>query len=172
MVIDPQASHRVMDRGKNAHGRFVSVLSGDFFIHVEKIAVLFTDLRLSQAANGIGEVEIDALATWADATPLVTDFLRIPGGNVAGDEIAEAWVAPLEVIVALVFGDGTRGTRVTLFLGDPYAAVIPQRFGHQSELGLMLAAYGDARGMNLGEARVSEERAATVGAPDGRGVRA
>ncbi len=161
-----------MDRGKNPHGGFVSILSGDFLIHVEKVAVFFADLRLSQAANGIGEVEIDALATWADAAPFVANFLRIAGGHVAGDEIAEAWVAPLEIIVALVLGDGARSARVTLFLGDPHAAVIPQRFGHQSELGLMLAAYRDARGMNLGEARIAEESAATVGAPDGRGVRA
>src|SRR5260370_39476507 len=112
MVIDPQASHRVMDRGKNAHGGFASVLSGDFFIHVEKIRVLFTDLRLSQATNGIGEVAIDALATWPDPAPLVTDFLRIPGGHVARDEIAEAWIAPPEVIVALGFVGSSRCARV------------------------------------------------------------
>src|SRR5260221_14042899 len=101
-----------MDRGINAHRYFVCVLPGNFLVHVEEVAVFFADLRLAHSANGIGEVEIDALAAGANAAAFVADFLGGTRGNVAGHEIAETWITPLEIIIALVLGDLARGARV------------------------------------------------------------
>src|SRR5712671_383661 len=115
-----------MNRGINAHRHFVRVLPGNFLVHVEKIAVFFADLRIAHAANGVGEIEIDALAARSDAAAFVANFLGGTRGNVAGHEIAKTWVTPLEVIIALVLGELARGARVTFFLGDPYATIIAQ----------------------------------------------
>src|SRR5258706_9875223 len=115
-----------MDRGINAHRYFVCVLPGNFLVHVEEVAVFLADLRLAHTANGIGEIEIDALAAWSDAAAFVANFLCGTRGNIAGHEIAETWVTPLEVIIAIFLGDLARGARVTFFLGDPHAAVIAQ----------------------------------------------
>src|SRR5258705_6619414 len=115
-----------MDRGINPHWYFVCVLPSNFLVHVEEVAIFFADLCFAHTANGIGEVEIDTLAAWADAAEFIANFLCGTRGNVARHEIAETWVTPLEVIIALVLGDLARGARVTFFLGDPHAAVIAQ----------------------------------------------
>ena len=102
----------------------------------------------------------------------VADGLGVAGGDVARDEVAEAGIAALEVVVALVFGDFVGWALVALLLGHPDAAVVAERLGHEGELGLVVAGDGDAGGMDLGEAGVGEERAALVRTPDGGGVAA
>ena len=59
---------------------------------------------------------------------------------------------------------------VPFFLGRPDAPVIAQGLRHKRQLGLMIAADGDAGGMNLSVARVGEGRAFFVGAPGGGDV--
>ena len=77
---------------------------------------------------------------------------------------------PLEVVVALVLRDVGGRAVVAVRGGHPDPAVVAQRLAHQRELGLLLAGARDARGVDLGEARVGEVGAAPVRAPDGRGV--
>src|SRR5208283_1334034 len=107
---------------------------------------------------------------FADTVAGIALRLGGAGGDVAWNEIAETRIAALEVVVTLAFRNGTGGALVAGLLGDPDASVVAKRFGHESELGLILTGDGDAGGMNLGEARIGEESAALVGAPDGGGV--
>ena len=43
VVIHPQAAHRVVDGGVDAHRRLVRIFVGDLLIHLEEVAVLFLD---------------------------------------------------------------------------------------------------------------------------------
>src|SRR6266481_2739118 len=60
--------------------------------------------------------------------------------------------------------------RVALLLRHPDAPVVAQRLAHQRELALVLAADGDAGGMELREAGIAQEGALLVRAPDRGGV--
>ncbi len=170
VVVDPEPAHRVVHGGVDPHGDLVRVLGGDPLVHVEEVAVLLLDGPAAHAPDGVGEVQVDALAAGADAAPLVADVLGGAGGDVAGDEVAEGGVDALQVVVALVLGDLGGGTGVALGLRDPDASVVAQRLAHQGQLGLVVAGARDAGGVDLGEAGVGEVRAAPVGPPDGGGV--
>ena len=74
----------------DAHRRLVRVLTGDAGVHVEQVAVLLLDGRLTHALHGGGEVEVDTATHLAlvavlvdlvderaDAAALVTHVLRL-----------------------------------------------------------------------------------------------
>ena len=105
IVIHPQAAHRVVRRGINAHRHLVGVFAGDVVIHVEQVAVALADGAFAQPADGVGEVEIDAASALADAAALVAHFLGRPRGDVARGEVAEAGILAFQIIIALVLGD-------------------------------------------------------------------
>ena len=171
VVVDPQPAHRVVHGGVDPHRHLVRVLGGDPLVHLEEVAVLLLDRRPAQPRDGVGEVEVDALAAGAHAAALVADVLRGAGGDVAGDEVAEGRVDPLQVVVALVLGDlARRAASSPLRLRHPDAAVVAQRLAHQRQLGLVVAGARDAGGVDLGEAGVGEVGAAPVRPPDGGGV--
>lgn len=170
VVVDPQAAHRVVHGRVDAHRDRVRVLGGDPRVHVEEVAVLLLDRLAAHPLDGVGEVQVDALAAGADAPALVADVLRGAGGDVARDQVAEGRVDALQVVVALVLGDLVRRPVVALGPGHPDPAVVAQRLAHQGELGLMVAGARDAGRMDLGEAGVGEVGAAPVGPPDGGGV--
>src|SRR6185436_9272858 len=85
-------------------------------------------------------------------------------GNVAWRQVAEARILSFEKIVALRFGNLVGRTPVPFLFRHPYATVIAQRLRHQSQFGLMIAADGNASGLNLCETRVGKRRALFVGA--------
>ncbi len=87
-----------------------------------------------------------------------------------GREIAEAGVAPFQVVVALRLGNLVRGAGVPGLLRHPDPAVVAERLAHQRQLRLIVAALGDAGRVDLGEAGIGEVCAALVGPPDGRDV--
>ena len=126
-----------------------------------------------ESLDGLGEVEVDAAAyavdLGADAAALVAHVLGLPRGDVAGDQVAEGGVDPLEVVVAVVLGDVARVLVGVLgVLGDPDAAVVAQRLAHQGELGLVGARDRDAGRVDLGVAGVGHVGALAV-RPPGRG---
>ena len=171
VVVHPQTAHRVMDGRVDAHRDLVRVFVGDAPVHVEQVAVARADGVVAEARDRVREIEIDRQARFADAAAFVADRLGVPRRDVARHEIAEARVLPLEVVVAIRFGDLVRRPLVAVCLRHPDAAVVPQRLAHQRELRLVVAADRDAGRMDLREARVGEERAALVRAPRGRDVR-
>ena len=97
---------------------------------------------------------------------MIDDPLRRPGCDVAWHEIAECRVLPLQVVVAVGIRDLVWWTRIVRAQRYPDAPVVAKRFGHQGELRLELIARGDAGGVDLGEARVGEERPLAMRPPD------
>ena len=165
VVVDPEAAHRVMDGGVDAHRHLVGVLVRDLLVHVEEVAVLLLDRLETEPLDRVVEIEIDGEPAVADAAAVVARLLGVAGGDVARHQVAEARVLPLEVVVALVLRDLLRRTRVALLLRNPHAAIVPQAFAHQRELRLVIAGDRNAGRVNLGEAGVGEQRAALVRAP-------
>ena len=165
VVVDPEPTHRVVDGRVDPHRHRVRILVGDPLVHVEQVAVARLDGLDPQPRDGIGEVEIHRQARLADAAPVVAHRFRVARCDVARHEVAEAGVLALEVIVALALRDLLGTPRVAGRLRNPDAGVVAQRFAHQRELRLVLAADRDAGRMDLREARVCEEGAALVGPP-------
>ena len=172
VVVDPKTAHGVVRGRIDAHGDFVGVLAGDALVHFEEVAVALGNLVFAETLDGIGEIEIDAKTSWADTVACIAFGFGGAGSDIARNEIAETGILALEIVVALGFGNLAGRALVAGLFGDPNAAVVAERFGHQGELGLILAGDGDARGVDLREARIGKEGAALVGAPDGGGVAA
>ena len=87
--------------------------------------------RAAQPGHGVGEVQIHAEPVRADAAALVADVLRLPGGDVPRHQVAEGGVDPLQVVVALLFGNLVRPARIAGLEWNPHAAVVAQRLAHQ-----------------------------------------
>ena len=124
----------------------------------------------AESLDGVGEVEIDGQAALADAAALVADRLGVARRDVARDQVAEARIAALEVVVALRLGDLAGRPLVALRLGHPDAAVVAQALAHQRQLRLVRARHRNAGRVNLRVAGVGEEGAALVRAPRRRDV--
>nr|BFE75348.1 hypothetical protein GCM10020092_086490 [Actinoplanes digitatis] len=162
-----------MHGGVDAHRHRVRVLAGDALVHLEEVAVLGLDGLAAQPLDRVGEVEVDAEPAGADAAALVADVLGRAGRDVAGYQVAERRVDPLQVVVAVVLGDlGGRLAAVLAALGYPDPAVVAQRLAHQRELALVAAGLGDAGRVDLRVAGVREQRALAVRPPARRDVAA
>ena len=177
VVVNPQATHGVVDGRVNAHRHLVGVVARDALVHVEEVAVLRGDGRLAHTGDGLGEVEVDAAGDAvnlrADATALVAHVLGLTRCDIAGHEVTEGRVDALQVVVAILFGDLTRVLLAVLgALGNPDATVVTQRLRHEGQLRLLVAVLGDARGVDLREAGVAEVGTLAVRAPDGGRVAA
>src|ERR1700730_1431920 len=105
MIINPQSAHRVMGSWIDPHRHRVCIFSGNSLIDVEQIAVLLTNRFEAEPVDRIRKVQVHALAVRTHAASLVAYFLRIPRRDVSGNQVAEAWVTILEVVVTLSFGD-------------------------------------------------------------------
>ena len=167
VVIDPEAAHRVVHGRVDSHRHLVGILAGDPLIDLEEVAVLLPDRVDPLPLDGVEQVEINAVSARPHAAALVADLLGGARGHVARHEVAEARVAALQEIIALVFRDVVGPPRVALLLRDPDAAVVAQRLRHQRQLRLVIAGYRNTCGVNLRETGVGEIRAAAMGAPDG-----
>ena len=77
VVVYPETTHRVVDGWVDTHGHLVGVLASDLGIHVEEVTVALDDLRLPQALDTIGKVEVNTKPTGTYATALIADLLRI-----------------------------------------------------------------------------------------------
>ena len=117
VVVHPQAAHRVMDGRINAHRHFVGIFVGDALVHLEQVAVALADRVDAQALDGVGEIEIDAQAVLAHAAAFVADGFGVARSDVARDQVAEAGIAALQIIIALGFGNLVRRALVALFSG-------------------------------------------------------
>ena len=105
VVVDPEPTHRVVDGGVDAHGELVRVLVGDALVHLEEVAVALLDHVAAQTLDRAGEVEVGTVLQRADTPSGVHLVLDRPRRDVAGDEVAERRVPPLEEVVALALGD-------------------------------------------------------------------
>ena len=159
VVVDPQPAHRVVHRRVDPHRRLVRVLAGDLGVHVEEVAVLGLDRLAAQPLDRVGEVQVDPEPARADPATLVADVLGRAGGDVAGHQVAERRVDPLQVVVAVVLaGSPARVALVLPRLRHPDPAVVAQRLAHQGQLGLVLTGHRDAGRVDLGVAGVARSR--------------
>src|SRR5260221_10917953 len=105
MVVNPEPTHGVVGSGVNPHRHRVCIFPGDPLIYVEEVAVLLANGFQAEALNSISKIQIHTLPVRPDSTTFIAHFLGISRGDIAGYEIAETWVAVLQVVVALVFGN-------------------------------------------------------------------
>ena len=173
VIVHPEAAHRVVHGGIDAHRHLVGVLGGDLVVDVEEIAVALAHAVFAEPLDGVGEVEVHAEAALTDSPALVAHTLGGAGRDVTRAEIAEARIDALEIVVAILLRDRPRRLEtVLLALRHPDAAVVAERLRHQGQLRLVFAADRDARRVDLRVARVRHAGAALVGAPDRGDVRA
>src|SRR6266567_2828024 len=127
----------------------------------------------SQALDRVGKIEINAAPAGAYTAGFVANFFRRARRNIAWREVAVARIFSLEIIIAICLTDFA-GSLVAIFLAfrNPDASFVPQRLGHERELGLMFATDRDAGGMNLGECWIGKERAPFVSTIGGRNIAA
>ena len=170
VVIHPQAAHGIVDGGIDHHGRGIRIFIGDAVVHLEEVAVLRLDVVASEALNGLGEVEIDRLAGGSDAAPLVAHLLGVARREVARNQVAEAGIFPLEIVIALRFGNLVGGPLVARSLRHPDASVVAQAFGHEGEFRLVFAVHRNAGRMDRRVARIGHGGAPLIGAPHGAGI--
>src|SRR5574344_129240 len=164
VVIDPEAAHGVMDSRVDAHRDLVRIFIRDLLVHLEEVAVLGAHAGDAEAPDGVSEVEVNGTAAM-DAHSLVADHLGIAARDIARNEVAEGRIAFLEVVVAFRFRDLIRGTVVARLFRNPHTTVIAEGFGHQGQLGLMLARDRNAGRVNLRVAGVREESSLLVCLP-------
>ena len=81
-----------MDGRIDPHGSLIGVFAGNFFIHLEQVAVFLFNHRPGIPFDGIGKVKINRQPRLADAFAHVTLLLGIAGGDVARHEVAETGV--------------------------------------------------------------------------------
>ncbi len=160
-----------MNGGIDHHGRCIGILTGDFFIHLEEIAVFGRNPILSFPLDGVPEIQIYRQAGFPYPFAQVALFLGVSGRHVPGNQIAETRVFAFQVIVPLGFGDGFRGTLVAGFCRHPHPAVVSQAFAHQRQFGLIASVNRDAGRVNLGEAGIGKIRPLFIGPQNRRHIR-
>ncbi len=154
-------------------GALVGIVAGDLFVDVEEVPVTLANRPFTEACDRVLEIEIDAASARADAATFIAHFLRAARGNVARSEVAVARIFALEIIIAIGFRNVVRRFgAIFLPFRHPDASVVPERLRHEGQLRLVVAADRDAGRMNLGVARVGEERAFLIGAIGGGDVAA
>jgi hypothetical protein len=126
IVIDPEASHGVVEGRVDTHRNLIRVLARDPLIHVEEIAIPLTDNVAAEAIDGVAEVEVDAEPGLSDTESRVTGLFRSPGRDVARGKVTEARILSLEIVVAFIFGNLVRRTGIAWLLRNPDPAVISQ----------------------------------------------
>ena len=119
VVVDPEPAHRVVDGGIDAHRLAERVLVGDALVHLEEVAVALLDDVVTEAGDGVAEVEVHAVLPRTDAPPRVDLTLRRARRDVARHEVAERGVAALEEVVALRVGDLVGRARIVHLLPAP-----------------------------------------------------
>ena len=78
VVVHPQPAHGVVRRGVDTHRHVVRVFAGDALVHLEKIAVTFTNGADGEASDRIREIQKHSAAAWPNAATLVADLFGSP----------------------------------------------------------------------------------------------
>ncbi len=166
VVVDPEPTHRVVDGGVDAHRHLVRVLVGDALVHLEQVAVALLDDVLAEALDRLGEVEVHAVLlrtrrrdrrrprAWSRATRRrAARGCRTRGSGARGSSRARRpGSGRASAVSSSCLGTHTRPS----LRSDSDISV---SFDWKSSL------RRDARGVDLREARVGEQRALAVRPP-------
>jgi len=168
-VVYPDTTHCIVDSRINHHRVFVRADICDFFVHVEEVAVTLCNHIFAQTVDSFGEVEEYGKTCIVHAITLVATFFGSTAGNVTRNEVTECRITALQVVVAVFFGNIFSLQRTFLqllgifqFLRNPDTSVVTQRFGHQSQFGLLVAVNGDTSRVNLYVSGVGKPGSFTV----------
>ena len=164
LVVDPEPAHRVVRCRVDPHRHLGGILAGDALVHLEQVRVALVDRSLTEAGDGVGEVEVHPVLQWPHPAAEVDGALGGARGDVPWGEVPVARVEPLEVVVAVGFRDEVGRSRLVGVERHPHPPVVAQRLRHQRELRLELVGLRDARRVDLRVARVGEP-GARGGAP-------
>ena len=112
LIIDPDATHCVVDSGVDHHrvvvshavdlvGLLAGVNVGDLLVHVEEVAVALTDNVDAEAVDRLREVEEHSQTGVVHAEALVATLLSGARSHVTGNEVTEGGIAALQIVVAV-----------------------------------------------------------------------
>ncbi len=137
---------------------------GYLLIHLEEVAIALHDDIDSQPVDGLREVEEHSQSCVVDTVSGIATLLGSAACHVARHQVAEGWIATLQIVVAVFFRNFPSLLRACLqrlsvfeLLGHPDASVVAQRLRHQRQLGLLVAVDGDTGGVNLYVGRIGKD---------------
>ena len=144
-VVNPKTTHCVVNGGVNHHrvGIFDAVVAlahylaglnvGDFFVHVEEVAITLEHHVDAQTADSLSKVEVYGKASVVHTKAGVATLLGSTRSYVAGNEVTESGVTAFKIVVAVGLVDVGRLDfallqldGVFLLLGHPDTAIVTQ----------------------------------------------
>ena len=78
-----------MSRGRNHHRFSIRIHSGNFLIHVEKVAVFLGNDIFSISFDGITEIQVYAIVEWTNSMAGIDLFFCSSRGDISWCKIAE-----------------------------------------------------------------------------------
>ena len=165
VVVHPEAAHRIMGSRIDAHRNLVRIFVGDFFIHLEQVAVFGGNACDTHTLDGIGKVQINGTFRRTDTHALVADHLRIAGSHITRDQVSKRRIAFFQIVIALAFRNFICRTGIADFFRHPDTSIITEGFAHQSQLGLVIARHRNASRVNLCVAGIRKERTFLISLP-------
>ncbi len=165
VVVDPETAHDIVGAGVDLHGLFVGIFAHDLVVHIEEVAVFGADGGFAFFGDGFAEVEVDGFTADADAVAFVAVFLAVAGSDVTGNHVGVGGVTFFEEVDAVGFGDLVGVAFVAGGTWNPDASDVTETFAHQGQFGLIMSRDGDASGVDLYIAGITEVSTAFVGTP-------
>jgi len=155
---------------ENAHGHFVRILTRDTLVHLEEVAVAGFNGIPTETLDGIPEIQENGESGVANAAAIVGRHLGVAGRDIARYQVSETGVLALQVIIPFILRNILGTSFITLLLRYPNAPIVPKRFGHQGQFGLVVTRNRNTGRVDLRVARVGEVGAPFVAAPGRRNV--
>ena len=173
-VVYPDTTHCIVDSRINHHRviifhaidffcQFARINVGDFFIHIEEVAVTLKNNVDAQTVDSFGEIEEYGQTGVVYTETCVATFFSGTAGNVTRNQVTECRITAFQVIVAVFFRNITsfdfaflKFHSIFFFLRNPDTTVVTERFRHQSQLRLLVTMYRNTSRVNLNVCRVSE----------------
>jgi hypothetical protein len=147
IIVHPQAPHCVMDRRVNAHRSMVGIVSGDFFVDIEEVAVTLADGVFTETLDRVLEIEIDAAPARTNAATFIAHFLGA-AGRISRERVAVARIFALEIIIASASRMSLGALAQSSFRFGTERVRRSGRFRHEVSR-LVVAAHRDAGGVDL-----------------------
>ena len=162
-VIDPNATHRIVNGRENHHRGFVRIVIDNFFVHLEQVAILLFYHIFAQAFDGVFEVQINRQTRSINAETGIATLFGCTRSHVARHQVAERRIATLQIEIAVFVGNvgrfflaGTYSLSIFFLFRHPNAAIVAQRFRHQRQFRLEFAVYRNTCRVNLCKTRICE----------------
>ena len=141
--INPEAAHRIMDAGEDAHRHVTRIVAHKHFVNLQDRP----ELLIERLCRNMGQIEEDLILA-IHAHAVETDLEDFTCGNVARHQVAVGGILLFEKIPAFLFGNRGWRSLVAFPAWDPDAAAFAaRRLAHQTQL----VVAGDRRRMHLDE---------------------